>query len=281
MGTFINILGQRFGKLVVVSQFGLDKENRMIWNCLCDCGETVQRTGKAIRKAKELYCGDMHPTKICTKCKEEKNKKNDYHKTTQKGKKSINPVCKECVKIRNYADKELLKHIYNEKMKDPKERDRIRRNGKKSWLKNKHKELAYKRVYEKRPEVIERRKRIHLERKKTDIQYNIKRRLRGRLRDTVKRTIGVGYKYKSSLTLLGCDTDFFIKYIESKFEYGMNWDRFTYIHIDHIRPCNTFDLTKAEDQRTCFHYSNLQPLWEVDNLTKSKKYIEPLCEQII
>lgn len=271
MGKFIDILGQRFGKLLVISQFGLNKENRVVWNCLCDCGVTVQRTAKAIKKAKELYCGDMHPTKVCTKCKLDKNKATDYHKSSG-CKQGIQSMCKECVTAINFDIKDVIKASYNEKMKDPNERIRIRRNGKKSWRKNRHKEVIYKREYNKRADVIERRKRQHLERKKTDMQYVIKRRLRGRIRDCLKSLIGGSYKYNSSLVMLGCDIPFFKNYLESKFEEGMNWERFAYIHVDHIKPCSQFDLTKVEDQMKCFHYSNMQPLWEVDNLKKSYIY---------
>lgn len=41
-------------------------------------------------------------------------------------------------------------------------------------------------------------------------------------------------------------------------------------HIDHIKPCCSFDLTKADQQRECFHFTNLQPLWAKDNLRKNK-----------
>ena len=45
--------------------------------------------------------------------------------------------------------------------------------------------------------------------------------------------------------------------------YGDGW------HIDHIHPCAAFDLTDPEQQKACFHWSNLQPLWAIDNFRKS------------
>ena len=40
-------------------------------------------------------------------------------------------------------------------------------------------------------------------------------------------------------------------------------------HIDHINPCSRFNLSDIEQQKQCFHYSNLQPLWWWENLKKS------------
>jgi hypothetical protein len=53
----------------------------------------------------------------------------------------------------------------------------------------------------------------------------------------------------------------------------MNWNKFNKgeIHIDHIIPCSSFDLTKSEEQRKCFHYTNTQPLWAKENLSKGAK----------
>jgi len=36
--------------------------------------------------------------------------------------------------------------------------------------------------------------------------------------------------------------------------------------------CCSFDLTQEEEQKKCFHYTNLQPLWASDNLSKGGKF---------
>lgn len=81
------------------------------------------------------------------------------------------------------------------------------------------------------------------------------------------------------MQLVGCEIDFLKTHIESKFVDGMCWELFDKIQIDHIKPCAKFDLTKLEEQEKCFHWTNLQPLWALDNLIKGAKYLEP-CTQI-
>ena len=104
-----------------------------------------------------------------------------------------------------------------------------------------------------------------------DDYFKIKHRLRSRIRDALKRKNSV--KSKTTYELLGCSKQEFINYFESKFTEGMTWDKVgKEIHIDHIKPCAKFDLTKKEEQEKCFHYTNLQPLWACDNLIKGSKY---------
>jgi len=52
----------------------------------------------------------------------------------------------------------------------------------------------------------------------------------------------------------------------------MTWENHGSWHVDHIRSCCSFDLTQEEEQKKCFHYTNLQPLWARDNLSKEGKF---------
>jgi len=60
-------------------------------------------------------------------------------------------------------------------------------------------------------------------------------------------------------------------HLESLFLPGMSWENRHLWHIDHVLPCAAFDLTNPKEQRRCFHYTNLQPLWALDNIKKRAK----------
>ncbi len=78
------------------------------------------------------------------------------------------------------------------------------------------------------------------------------------------------------MKLVGCSLEDLRNHLESYFAEGMSWDNWGYYgwHIDHIIPCCSFDLTKPEEQKKCFHYSNLQPLWGEENLRKKGKILQ-------
>lgn len=74
--------------------------------------------------------------------------------------------------------------------------------------------------------------------------------------------------------LTGCPIIALIQWIESQFENGMTWYNYGKFgwHIDHVKPCAAFDLSDIEQQKQCFHYTNLQPLWCKENLSKGAKW---------
>ena len=78
-------------------------------------------------------------------------------------------------------------------------------------------------------------------------------------------------KMNSTFELTGCSITFLKGYLEAKFIDGMTWENHGEWHIDHIKPCCSFNLLDEEEQKICFHYKNLQPLWGVDNLIKGGK----------
>lgn len=101
-----------------------------------------------------------------------------------------------------------------------------------------------------------------------------KRKLRNVVRLAIKRQGKHHKKLRSTAQLLGCTFDQLKSHLESKFDKRMTWDNYGYYgwHIDHIRPCESFDLSKCEQQEKCFHYTNLQPLWWIENLKKNDKW---------
>jgi hypothetical protein len=68
--------------------------------------------------------------------------------------------------------------------------------------------------------------------------------------------------------IAGCTTADLVAHLESQFKPGMSWSNYGQWHVDHKKPCAFFDILDAQQQRQCFHYSNLQPLWALDNMRK-------------
>lgn len=106
-------------------------------------------------------------------------------------------------------------------------------------------------------------------RRAEDPAYKILDNLRCRVRAALKGES----KTDRTENLLGCTIDQFLGHLEINFEPGMTWNNHgTVWEIDHVRPCASFDLTKPEEQRACFHWKNSKPLWKTDNRRKSSKW---------
>jgi len=115
-------------------------------------------------------------------------------------------------------------------------------------------------------------------RRQTCIEYKIACNTRRRMRKIIVRYNSTNAKTATktghTIDLFGCSVAEVVKHLESQFTDGMTWDNYGFRgwHIDHVRPCSSFDMTDPEDQKRCFHVSNLQPLWAFDNMSKGAKY---------
>ena len=147
------------------------------------------------------------------------------------------------------------------------------RQRKLNWQRNRRSDKEYRR------ELRRREAEISAVRIKTDTEYHLKRVLRSRLYSAVKGTAKIG----SAIRELGCSPSFLKQYLESQFLPGMSWENYGYYgwHIDHIKPLSTFDLTDPDQFRRACHYTNLQPMWAFDNLSKGSRITNDLFAPVV
>lgn len=170
----------------------------------------------------------------------------------------------------NQQQKQKQRELNSVYFSDPKNKVKLhvayvkRREVYKKKYKNQWKEYSSRRDVK-----IKRRERVR-DKYRSNIQFRLRRVLRSRFIDALKYQ-GSKCTNKAEI-LLGCSILEFKQYIESLWSPGMSWVNHTLHgwHIDHIKPVNIFDLTDPEQQKQCFHYSNLRPLWAADNLSRPK-----------
>lgn len=151
--------------------------------------------------------------------------------------------------------------------------DRYRKARKADYEKNKARDIAAalkwnkenkERASEAHKRYIE-KSNYYQERYDNDIHYKLRVVLRNRLLQAVKTNAKAGSAVKD----LGCTIYQLKTHLESKFQPGMTWENHGEWHIDHIEPLSKFDLTDRSDFLKATNYTNLQPLWKIDNLVKS------------
>ena len=189
-------------------------------------------------------------TKVCSKCFEVKSL-SEFRKDNTK-KDGLRPDCKKCVKDYEFSRrkdnplmmKEKLKIFYQ---KNPEKRKEYRKN----YKKRKHQQMKERRI--------------------SDPIFNLTNRMRCRIYKYLK-IMNISKKNKT-FDIVGCTPESLKKYLENQFTEGMSWDLFgEHIHIDHIIPLSSAK-TEKELYELC-HYTNLQPLWAIENIRKSNQIIE-------
>ena len=224
-------------------------------------------------------CGEIKPV---SEFQRDKSMKDDYRTT-----------CKTCAayySMKYYNDNhesilhkrkinaEKTRSTRNEWQREYKKRDPIKWEAyqKQYSVLNRERINARRREYYTKNKLImnDRLKQYNIKRRITDISFRISGNLRGRVYKAIASQ-GV-IKKRTTAYLVGCSIAYLKIHLEGQFQFGMTWDNYGLHgwHIDHIRPCASFDLTDPEQQKQCFHYTNLQPLWAEDNLKKGAKWNE-------
>lgn len=179
----------------------------------------------------------VYHTKHCSKCDQVKTR--DEFRSDTRSRTGLHSWCRQC--HRNSTNEHIKTDHGRQKQEDYKKSD--------------HGRLM--------------RSKSRKEKWTTDPKYKMTEILRKRLRNALKRARHrKAVKCASTLHMLGCSIDEFIKHIEQQFQPGMSWQNHGVWHIDHVLPCASFDLTDPEQQKTCFNFSNMQPLWAKDNISK-------------
>ena len=211
--------------------------------------------------------------KVCKRCRMCKPV-TDYHQN-RASRDGLARLCKLCACLQ-------VKESYKRR------RDRVLAYAKRYAEDNKEKISAYRAQYEGSdmrkaarakhkaiPENAERLKKHAREylkaRYTTDVQVRLRKRLRARLYSAGKALRQGGWIKPHTLTLLACCTSEFQAWMEHQFLDGMSWQNIGEWHIDHVVPVAAFDLTDDHQLAMCFHWTNMQPLWQHDNLVKSDK----------
>ena len=200
--------------------------------------------------------------KECSRCHNIKSL-DEFHKSSR-SKDGHKELCKSCKKEDHHTHYILNKDSYIENNKLWTKRNRCKMRSyyrKYNKTQNRKKYITSYRIKNRLRRTIYQRRLMH-----TNISYRIATYLRHRLGSAIKSQNC--QKINKTLILLGCSVKYFRAYLESKFSDGMTWDNYGKWHIDHIKPCATFDLSIPSEQCACFHYTNMQPLWSMDNYRK-------------
>lgn len=217
--------------------------------------------------------------KTCTKCNVEQPL--DNFSKDSKGKFGVKSRCKACIKEydkANYNIETKQQYYINNKT-------RINEQSKQYYTLNREELLEKQTQYGKNnPEVRRKATAKYLKsnpeyynnyrkhRYNKDPQFKLRIILGNRLNEVLKKS--KTYKISNIIALLGCSLDEVKEYLEKQFTFDMNWENHgIYWEVDHILPCDSFDLSDIEQQKQCFHYTNLQPLIKTDNRIKSNKIV--------
>lgn len=238
-------IGETFNRLTILRICGSNKKGRPIVECKCSCGKLHQVALEYVRNGESKSCGCLLREQLAlpTQLRIPSHPSKKFSGQTKEAKRAsqakwrkANPdkIAATAARHRekHHAERKAMKSAYFQREKT-----------------NIHARLKHRR--------------------NTDPLFKLECRLRCRIRATLK-----GRRSDKGVTrLVGCTIEQARQHIESLFTDGMSWDAFMLgkIHLDHVKPVRAHDLNAPEGRVAAFHYTNLQPLWSLDNLRKSDK----------
>jgi len=227
----------------------------------------------------------MCDTKKCTKCGEELSLDGFSKRVYKSGKVGCRSECKECVRAtsaewrRANPQKTRAAAAVWRKNNPEYQREWCKNNPDKArsyttkWQQNNpEKKNAAKRRWRANNPGKYRAVRAAYDRSRSanDPEYRLLHNIRSVIRQALKNSTKSCYTER----LLGCSIEELRNHLERLFQPGMSWDNYGKWHIDHIIPVSYFDFSDPGQQYRAFHYTNLQPLWAIDNLKKGNKIEE-------
>jgi hypothetical protein len=211
--------------------------------------------------------------KNCNCCKIDKDVSFFYKKNGRTGLAGYNSNCIECSKLKNKLIQKRYREKNKEKIKKYREENKdILDNYIKKWREENKEAIKIKKsiYYENNKEkIIEQVSLYQKERMRRDHLYKLTRGIRSLILASLKNQ----FTEKSLRTqeILGCSFEEFKIYLENQFDENMNWDnQGSYWHMDHIKPISLAET--KEEVYELNHYTNFQPLYWVDNLSKGNSY---------
>ena len=205
-------------------------------------------------------------SRICKECHIEKTI--DSFRYENKKQKWISKMCHDCFKAKRNK-KRIERHNKNKELDNNQNRE---------WY-NKNKESRKKKIKEWRDNNPEKVKEIrHNYFKRSD--KKLLRNLRTRVSNALK---GI-FRSIHTMDLMGCSIEEFKDHLQKTainngyLDFDINNYVGRYYHIDHIIPCDAFNLSCKFHQRLCFHWSNMQILDIHKNSSKHAKYsLDLIC----
>ena len=255
-----DLTGMKFGRLVVVDRTDNSKAGKARWNCICECGTRSVATGGNLMSGSTTTCG----------CGQREG-------ASSAGKARLDDLIGKVfgrLIVESRADDVGGKPAWNCKCScgnSPVVTSANLRTGSTTSCGCYRFEMKSAKLTTHGLSRTAEYKRQKQMRKYARDKLIPVRLARYRVRSLISKSLSFRGMKKTmkSRDILGCDFDFFRQHIESQFVDGMSWERMSEIHIDHRIPLALAET--VEDVIRLCHYTNLQPLWALDNLKKGSK----------